>query len=115
MFERLAEIKKTCKDKKQINEIIKQAIEVKQKSIESKEKLLEVMDMLIINRINMVEEIQFIETRNALLESKNKEKNFEVENIKKPNTFTDASKTVTDLIDYFEKSAQIKEPRPKLQ
>ncbi|KAI5167936.1 hypothetical protein NEIRO03_1635 [Nematocida sp. AWRm78] len=113
MFERLAEIKKTCKDKKQINELIKQAIEAKQKSIESKEKLLEVMDMLIINRINMVEEIQFIETRNALLE--NKEKNSEVESIKKPRTFTDASKTVTDLIDYFEKSVQIKETRPKLQ
>ncbi|OAG32731.1 hypothetical protein NEIG_02502 [Nematocida sp. ERTm5] len=113
MFERLAEIKKTCKDKKQINELIKQAIEAKQKSIESKEKLLEVMDMLIINRINMVEEIQFIETRNALLE--NKEKNSEVESIKKPHTFTDASKTVTDLIDYFEKSVQIKETRPKLQ
>ncbi|KAI5191079.1 hypothetical protein NEMIN01_1348 [Nematocida minor] len=66
MFERLEEIKQVCKDRKEFAALVKQAIEIKEKSIESKEKLLELMDMLIINRVNMVEEIQFIEKRKEI-------------------------------------------------
>lgn len=109
MFENLKEIKQVKKDRKTIESLIKQAIEAKKKSIESKERLLELMDMIVINRINMIEEIQFIEKRQEI----SKTVGFRKEGIfisgmdrMTCNSEVYKSMRVSDLVEFFERRAK---------
>ncbi|EHY64870.1 hypothetical protein NEAUS04_1016 [Nematocida ausubeli] len=55
------ELGKNKKETEQIKLLLKEIIKAKEKSIEYKKCLLELMDMIIINRMNMIEEIGLIE------------------------------------------------------
>lgn len=87
--QRLAELQSTVSDKKATEALLKRAIENKRKTIEEKEKLVEIIDMLIINRINLMQELIFSEkvTPGAAAQEKRKE---------------ERKKRVSDLIKFFE-------------
>lgn len=114
MFETLKGIKQVRKEKKEIEDLIKQAIETKKKSIESKERLLELMDMIIINRVNMVEEIQFVEKRQEI--SKTVSSNTRSSLLSKADrlecdTQMHKSLSVSDLVRFFDKYAQTEDQK----
>lgn len=114
MFERLEQLKRACKNKKEIAALIKQAAAAKQKSIESKEKLLNIMDMLIINRINMVEEMQFIENRSRIVPAFCNPDSVSSINAR---LFSGSQRTahsltkVPELVEFFENSYKTKQPQ----
>ncbi|KAI5187877.1 hypothetical protein NEHOM01_2421 [Nematocida homosporus] len=85
----LTQLQNAQKLEKETELFIKQAIETKRRSIESKEKLVELIDMLVINRINMVEELEFTEKRSRILPQA-------------PSTSIQPKIVVADLIKIFE-------------
>ncbi|KAH9385203.1 uncharacterized protein NEMAJ01_0099 [Nematocida major] len=100
MFERLEELKRVCQDKARIKEIILQAIEAKRQSIKTKQRVLEVMDMLIINRVNMTEELEFMEKRACAAQS--------AESARKAKEDSYYTRRVAELVVFFESAYKAK-------
>ncbi|KAI5180139.1 hypothetical protein NEOKW01_0468 [Nematocida sp. AWRm80] len=98
LSKKLIELQHTNQSDKELSKLLKKAIDNKRKSIESKEKLVEILDMLIINRINMVAEIEFTEKRPQIRQN--------IEQASPENIQLKELKGVSNLIQFFERNTR---------
>ncbi|KAI5173172.1 hypothetical protein NEFER03_2132 [Nematocida sp. LUAm3] len=91
IYTRLKEIRREA-EHEEIEELIQEAVQTKQKRMDLKHSLIEIADMLMINRINLLAEMEFVANK-----TKAKALHYQTE-----------KKKVSELVEYFsEKTSKI--------